>query len=67
MHKQEKSAASPPETPGFPEDWRDRIKASLAAQLKAGGTLYGVRSDGAYVARTKDGDQVLSRPAPKSG
>lgn len=63
MHKQEKSAATPPETPGFPEDWRDRIKASLAAQLEAGGTLYGVRSDGAYVARTKDGDRVLSRPA----
>ena len=67
MRKQEKSAASPPETPGFQEYWRDRIKASLAAQLEAGGTLYGVRSDGAYVARTKDGDRVLSRPGPKSG
>ena len=56
----------PLEIPGFPDDWRDRIKADLAAQLAAGGTLYGVRSDGAYIARTKDGDRVISYPDPKS-
>ncbi len=66
MHKQGKSTAPPPEIPGFPKDWRDRIKADLAAQLKAGGTLYGIRSDGAYVARTKDEDRVLRHPDPKS-
>ncbi len=52
----------PPAIPGFPEDWRDRIKADLAAQLEAGGTLYGVRADGAYVARTREGDRVLELP-----
>ena len=56
------TTAPPPEIPGFPTDWRDQIKADLAAQLKAGGTLYGVRSDGAYIARTKDGDRVLRKP-----
>ncbi len=29
-------------------------------QDRTGGTLYGVRLDGAYVARTMDGDRVLS-------
>ncbi len=52
----------PPEIPGFPDDWRDQIKAHLSAQLAAGGTLYGVRSDGAYIARTRDGDRVISHP-----
>lgn len=59
MPEHRKTVASPPDIPGFPKDWRDQIKADLAAQLAAGGTLYGVRSDGAYVARTKDGDRVL--------
>ncbi len=50
----------PPNIPGFPKGWREEIKADLAAQVEAGGTLYGVRSDGAYIARTKEGDRVLS-------
>ena len=62
MSEFSESIAPPPEIPGFPTDWRDQIKADLAAQLEAGGTLYGVRSDGAYIARTKDGDRVLKKP-----
>ena len=65
MSKHRKTAA-PPDIPGFPKDWREQIKADLAAQVEAGGTLYGVRSDGAYIARTKDGDRVLSRPDQES-
>ena len=61
-----KSNTPPPKIPGFPDDWRDQIKADLAAQLEAGGTLYGIRSDGAYIARTKDGDRVISHPDQKS-
>lgn len=56
-----------PDTPGRPKDWQEQIKADLAAQLEAGGTLYGVRSDGAYIARTKAGDRVISRPGQKPG
>ena len=56
-----KETAAPPEKSGRPKDWRDQIKADLAAQLEAGATLCGVRSDGACIARTKDGDRVLSR------
>ena len=56
----------PPNIPGRPKDWRDQIKADLAAQVEAGGTLYGVRSDGAYIARTKEGDRVLNPPERKS-
>ena len=41
--------------------WRERIKADLAAQVEAGGTLYGYREDGAYIARTKSGDRVITR------
>lgn len=55
-------APQPPDIPGRPKDWRDQIKADLAAQVEAGGTLYGVRSDGAYIARTKQGDRVLLPP-----
>ena len=55
-------SAHPPDIPGRPKDWREQIKADLAAQVEAGGTLYGVRSDGAYIARTKEGDRVLSGP-----
>ncbi len=46
--------------PDWPAGWQDEIKADLAAQLEAGGTLYGIRSsDGAYVARSKNGDRVI--------
>ena len=66
MSEYRKTAAPPPDIPGRPKDWREQIKADLAAQVEAGGTLYGVRSDGAYIARTKDGDRVLSKPDRKS-
>ena len=59
MHKDGETSTPPPDIPGFPKDWRDQIKADLADQLAAGGTLYGFRSDGAYIARTRDGDRVL--------
>ena len=62
MLKRKETAAPMPDVPGRPKDWREQIKADLAAQLDAGGTLYGVRSDGAYIARTKHGDRVI-RPA----
>ena len=65
MLKRGKTAAPMPDVPGRPKDWRDHIKADLAAQLEAGGTLYGVRSDGAYIARTKHGDRVIRPPADK--
>ena len=64
--RQGKKALQPPRIHGFPKDWRDRIRADLSAQLEAGGTLYGVRSDGAYIARTRDGDRVLRHPEKKS-
>ncbi len=66
MSEYRKTAAQPPDIPGFPKDWREQIKADLAAQLEAGGTLYGVRSDGAYIARTKEGDRVIEPPERKS-
>ena len=59
-----KVATCPPDIPGRPKDWRDQIKADLAAQLEAGGTLYGIRSDGCYIARTKGGDRVLEESTP---
>ncbi|MXX88709.1 MAG: hypothetical protein F4213_03295 [Boseongicola sp. SB0677_bin_26] len=58
VSEHEKVANQPPDIPGRPKDWRDQIKADLAAQPEAGGTLYGVRSDGAYIARTREGDRV---------
>lgn len=66
MHKIKESEKSPPDIPGFPKDWRNQIKADLADQLAAGGTLYGVRSDGTYIARTRDGDRVIRMPERKS-
>ena len=61
-----KPTALPPDIPEFPKDCRDQIKADLAAQLEAGGTLYGVRVDGAYVARSRDRGRVLRRPDRES-
>ncbi len=66
MSKNVQIPEPPPDIPGFPRDWREQIKADLAAQVEAGGTLYGVRSDGAYIARTKDGDTELRAPDRKS-
>ena len=67
MQERKRTVRPPPDKPGRPKDWRDQIKADLAAQLEAGATLYGIRSDGAYIARTKDGDRVIRRPAQESG
>ena len=66
MSEDRKSATPPPDIPGRPKDWRDQIMADLAAQIEAGGTLYGVRSDGAYIARTREGDRVLRASDGKS-
>ena len=55
-----------PKVPDRPEDWREQIKADLAAQLEAGGTLYGFRPDGTCITRTRDGDRVFERPAKGS-
>lgn len=58
-------ALPPPGIHGFPKDWRDRIRADLSAQLEAGGTLYGVRSDGAYIwvpLETLTGSDPVSLP-----
>ena len=43
-----------PNVPDRPENRRERIKADLAAQLEAGGTLYGFRPAGTSIARTRD-------------
>ena len=62
MFRCKKSASPLPDVPGRPKDWRDQIKADLAAQVEAGGTLYGIRPDGTWIARTKDGDRVIRQP-----
>ncbi|MDE0335659.1 MAG: hypothetical protein OXI64_11915 [Defluviicoccus sp.] len=66
MSKRKKTAPPMPDVPGRPEDWREQIKADLAAQVEAGATLYGFRPDGTWIARTKDGDRVIRRPEKKS-
>ncbi len=66
MSRHQETASPPPDKPGRPKDWREQIKADLAAQLEAGATLYGVRSDGAYIARTKHGDRVLEWPVDET-
>ena len=40
--------------------WRDRVKADLAAQVEAGGRIYGYRRDGEYVVRIKSGDRIVT-------
>ena len=62
MHKHKQAATPMPDVPDRPEDWREQIKADLANQLEAGGTLYGFRRDGIWIARTRDGDRVIERP-----
>ena len=62
MSKRTQTGGPPPDCPGRPADWQEQIKADLAAQLEAGATLYGFRSDGAYVARTKYGDRIIELP-----
>lgn len=59
-----KPAPTPmPDVPGRPENWREQIKANLAAQLEAGGTLYSFRPDGTCIARTRDGTRAINEPA----
>ncbi|MCY4431141.1 MAG: hypothetical protein OXC11_12220 [Rhodospirillales bacterium] len=48
---------------GRPDDRREQIKADHAAQLEAGGTLYGFRPAGTCIARTRDVSRVVKRPA----
>ena len=67
MQGRNRTVQPPPDKPGRPKDWCDQIKADLVAQLEAGATLYGIRSDGAYIARTEEGDRVIRRPAQESG
>ena len=43
--------------------WRERVKVDLAEQVEAGGKLYGHREDGAFIMRSKSGDQIIT-PAP---
>ena len=45
-----------------PVNITERARAILAAELEAGGTLYGIRADGCYTARTKYGERILKRP-----
>lgn len=56
------SASGTPEVEGRYHEaaWRERVKEDLAAQVEAGGRIYGDRGDGAYVVRTKDGDQITT-------
>jgi len=45
------------------KDVSEQTKEILAAELEAGGTLYGTREDGCYIARTKEGDRILEKPS----
>ena len=62
MRKPRPTPPPMPAVPGRPDDWREQIKANLAAQLEAGGTLYGFRPDGTCEACARDGTRVLKRP-----
>ena len=63
MSKRAETTVVTPDPPDREEDWRQQVEADLLLQVKAGGALYGYRRDGAYVARTSDGDRIISRPA----
>ena len=64
MAKEKDTEAS--ENPVQQAAWRLRVAADLAAQIEAGSTLYGYRRDGAYVARTRNGDEITTPGASKS-
>ena len=61
VQKDKNTNSPPPDMPGRRKDWRDRIRADLAAQVEAGGTLFGIQPDGTWIARTRDGDRVIKR------
>ena len=62
-----KTATHPLPRPAvWPEDWQDRVKRHLDAQIEAGATLYGRREDGAYVAYSKDGEWIIEEPGQSS-
>ena len=48
-----------------PAAWRERIKADLAAQVEAGGTLYGHCEGGVRNVRITDPDQIARRISPE--
>ncbi|MCY4097825.1 MAG: hypothetical protein OXF40_06140 [Rhodospirillales bacterium] len=62
MRKPEPTPPPMPDVPDRPDDWREQIKVDLAAQVEAGGTLYGFRPDGAWIVHTRDGTRVVRRP-----
>ena len=66
MLKHADTASPTPNRPDLQGDWRREVEADLAAQVQAGGTLYGYRRDGAYIARTRNGDQVIRLPVCES-
>jgi len=66
MRKPELTPNPMPDVPGRPADWREQIRADLAAQLEAGGTLYGFGPDGTCTARTRDGTRIIKRPKRQS-
>lgn len=66
MPKLNETAIPPPVKQGRPANWREQIKADLAAQGLAGGTLYGVRRDGVYIARTQRGGRVIGKWAGRT-
>lgn len=66
MLKHADTASPTPNRPDLQGDWHREVEVDLAAQVQAGGTLYGYRRDGAYIARTRNGDQVIRLPVRES-
>ena len=66
MGRIRKEPAPPLDIPDCPGEWREQIRADLAAQIEAGGTLYGFRADGTWVAQTRAGERVIKRPDRES-